>query len=71
MVMSHVYPITSMAIPGQKTWETKEVLEQDVNICNLEDINSQNREVRRSGVRHANCSWETTCSLNIKPGLKG
>ena len=44
--------ISSIAIPGLKRmWETKEVLEcvkVDVDVCNLEGIDPQNREAWRS-----------------------
>ena len=72
--------ITSIAIPGprglgrpRKSWS--ECVKADVEVCNLEGIDPQNREAWRSGVRRTEPTaayprnWETICSLNIKPGL--
>ena len=73
--------ITSIAIPGprgcgrpRKSWS--EYVKADVEVCNLEGIDLQNREAWRSDVRRTYPpppprNWETICSLNktFKPGL--
>ena len=58
--------ITSITIPGprgcgrpRKSWS--ECVKADVDVCNLEGIDSQNREVWRSGVRR-------TSQLQLTPG---
>ena len=58
--------ITSIAIPGprgcgrpRKTWS--DCVKKDVDVCNLEGIDPQNREAWRSGVR-----W--TSQLQFTPG---
>ena len=58
--------ITSIAIPGprgrgrpRKSWS--ECVKADVDVCNLEGINPQNREAWRSGVRR-------TSQLQLTPG---
>ena len=58
--------ITSIAIPcprgrgrPMKSWS--ECVKADVNVCNLEGINLQNREAWRSGVRR-------TSQLQLTPG---
>ena len=58
--------ITSITIPGprgrgrpRKSWS--ECVKADVNVCNLEGIDPQNREAWRSGVRR-------TSQLQLTPG---
>ena len=58
--------ITSIAIPGprgrgrpRKSWS--ECVKADVDVCNLEDIDPQNKEAWRSGVTR-------TSQLQLTPG---
>ena len=60
--------ITGIAIPGtggrgrpRKSWS--ECVKADVDVCNLEGIDPQNREAWRSGVRR-------TSQLQLTPGTE-